>query len=187
MSDKSTQATAENLRADFLNATTTHARWRVLNRAIDWAVAASENATHYRQKAQTKSHTGTNVRIMVSDDSDPEAVQTFRDLCNGGVVRGHGGLMGEKVEGEERRIRAGDTVTWAGNEGVWRFVRHISPSDAEIREIVPQEAQTMKELAERIRIVPLSALHPARSGGAVMSDAERARAERIAAAHEPYE
>lgn len=52
MSDESIQETAENLRADFLNATTTHQRWKVLNRAIDWAVAASENADHYRQKAQ---------------------------------------------------------------------------------------------------------------------------------------
>jgi hypothetical protein len=82
MSDESIQATAENLRADFLNATTTHARWLVLNQAIDWAVAASENADHYRQKAQPKSCTGTNVRIMVSDDSDPEAVQAFKDLCS---------------------------------------------------------------------------------------------------------
>jgi hypothetical protein len=48
MSDESIQATAENLRADFLNATTTHQRWAVLNRAIDWAVAASENADHER-------------------------------------------------------------------------------------------------------------------------------------------
>lgn len=53
MSDESIQATAENLRADFLNATTTHQRWKVLNRAIKWAVAASENADHHRQKAQT--------------------------------------------------------------------------------------------------------------------------------------
>ena len=51
MSDESIQATAENLRADFLNATTTHQRWKVLNRAIDWAVAASENAEAHRQKA----------------------------------------------------------------------------------------------------------------------------------------
>ena len=48
MSNESTQATAENLRADFLNATTTHQRWKVLNQAIDWAVAASENATRAR-------------------------------------------------------------------------------------------------------------------------------------------
>ena len=36
MSDESIQATAENLRADFLNATTTYQRWKVLNRAIDY-------------------------------------------------------------------------------------------------------------------------------------------------------
>lgn len=52
MSDDHIQEAAEDLRADFLNATTTHQRWKVLNRAIDWAVAASENADHYRQKAQ---------------------------------------------------------------------------------------------------------------------------------------
>lgn len=53
MADESIQATAENLRADFLNATSTAERWKVLNRAIEWAVAASENTDHYRQKAQT--------------------------------------------------------------------------------------------------------------------------------------
>ena len=56
MSDESIQATAENLRADFLNATSTAERWKVLNRAIEWAVAASENTDHYRQKAQTDEH-----------------------------------------------------------------------------------------------------------------------------------
>ena len=53
MSDESIQATAENLRADFLNATSTAERWKVLNRTIEWAVAASENTDRYRQKAQT--------------------------------------------------------------------------------------------------------------------------------------
>ena len=57
MSDESIQATAENLRADFLNATSTAERWKVLNRAIEWAVAASENTDHYRQKAQSRVQT----------------------------------------------------------------------------------------------------------------------------------
>jgi hypothetical protein len=48
MTAESIQATAENLRADFLNATSTAKRWKVLNRAIDWAVTASENAEHER-------------------------------------------------------------------------------------------------------------------------------------------
>jgi hypothetical protein len=56
MSDENIQATAENLRADFLNATTTHARWRVLNRAIEWAVAASENADFLRQERVARAH-----------------------------------------------------------------------------------------------------------------------------------
>jgi hypothetical protein len=56
MSDESIQATAENLRAEFLNATTTHQRWKVLNRAIDWAVAASESAAHYRREYVARAH-----------------------------------------------------------------------------------------------------------------------------------
>ena len=48
MSAESIQATAENLRADFLNATTTYQRWQVLNEAIEWALAATENADHER-------------------------------------------------------------------------------------------------------------------------------------------
>jgi hypothetical protein len=119
MTDEATQATAENLRADFLNATTTAARWKVLNAAIDWAVAASENADHYRQKAQAKEHT---VNIRVDSGALAERVARMASpFASGGVVQGHGGLIGE------------------------------------------------------------------RAGEAVVSDAERARAERIAAAHEPYE
>jgi len=56
MTDEATQATTENLRADFLNATTNHQRWKVLNQAIDWAVAASENADHYRRERVAKAH-----------------------------------------------------------------------------------------------------------------------------------
>jgi hypothetical protein len=105
MSDESIQATAENLRADFLNATTTHARWHVLNRAIEWAVAASENADHYRQKAQSKEHT---VNLTL-DSADLVEERHFRDV----VVRG------SLFAGEERHIRAGDIVTWDGEDEGW--------------------------------------------------------------------
>ena len=44
------QISADNLRADFLNATTNWQRWKVLNRALDWAVAASENAAALRNR-----------------------------------------------------------------------------------------------------------------------------------------
>jgi hypothetical protein len=54
MTDEATQVTAENLRADFLNATTTHQRWKVLNRAIDWAMTASENAQHHPSPSPCK-------------------------------------------------------------------------------------------------------------------------------------
>lgn len=59
MSEEAIQATAENLRADFLNATTTHQRWKVLNRALEWAVAASENVDHYHSMlvAMSGNHT----------------------------------------------------------------------------------------------------------------------------------
>jgi len=56
MTDEAIQASAENLRAAFLNATTTAERWKVLNRAIDWAVTASENANHYRRERIAKAH-----------------------------------------------------------------------------------------------------------------------------------
>lgn len=85
MTAESIQATAENLRADFLNATTTHARWRVLNRAIDWAVAASENADHYRQKAQSKEHT---VNIKLSAEEARKALErAAAQLARGGHIR----------------------------------------------------------------------------------------------------
>jgi hypothetical protein len=48
MTEDTKQTTADNLRADFLNAETTWARWKVLNQALDWAVAASENAERLR-------------------------------------------------------------------------------------------------------------------------------------------
>ena len=118
MSDESIQATAENLRAEFLNATTTHQRWKVLNQAIDWAVTASENVAVYR-RAAAAAHS---VTVQVDSGALAERVaRMVSPFASGGVVQGHGGLMGE------------------------------------------------------------------RAGEAVVTDAERARAERIAAAHEPYE
>jgi hypothetical protein len=52
MTEDTKQTAADNLRADFLNAETTWARWKVLNQALDWAVAASENADSYRRLAE---------------------------------------------------------------------------------------------------------------------------------------
>lgn len=159
MITESIQATAENLRADFLNATTTAERWKVLNEALDWAMAASENADHYRQQAQAKEHT-----VNLTLDSADLVERVRAQIAEGGLARGPGVsvLVGEKVEGEQHVFREGDTVTWVGSEGAWRFVRHIYPEDAEIREIVPHEARTMEQAAQRIHIVPLSALRPAK-------------------------
>lgn len=120
MSDESIQATAENLRADFLNATTTHQRWKVLNRAIEWAVAASENADLLRQKAQAKEHTVTLSvdSAKVSDDLIARVHEAIRRTeaeapapALGGSARGPGGfsLVGEKVEGEEHPQFFGQT------------------------------------------------------------------------------
>jgi hypothetical protein len=46
------QITADNLRADFLNASTNYERWKVLERALSWAVAASEVANHLRLQTE---------------------------------------------------------------------------------------------------------------------------------------
>jgi hypothetical protein len=54
VTEDTNQITADNLRADFLNATTNWQRWKVLNRALDWAVAASENAEAYRQRSNVR-------------------------------------------------------------------------------------------------------------------------------------
>lgn len=42
MTEDTRQITADNLRADFLNAKTNYERWRAFNEALDWAVTASE-------------------------------------------------------------------------------------------------------------------------------------------------
>lgn len=95
MADESIQATAENLRADFLNATSTAERWKVLNRAIEWAVAASENTDHYRQKAQTGEHrcravTDANGNAVAEDDEvgwgDDEDGWIVRRVYRNGTV-----------------------------------------------------------------------------------------------------
>lgn len=53
MAEDTNRITADNLRADFLNATTNWDRWRVLNLALDWALAATENANRERGKTAT--------------------------------------------------------------------------------------------------------------------------------------
>jgi hypothetical protein len=118
MTDEATQATVENLRADFLNATTTAERWKVLNRAIDWAVAASENADHYSSLLATRDQKHT---VNLTLDSADLVERVRAQIAEGGLARGFGApsLVGEKVEGEERRIRAGDIVTWDGEEEGW--------------------------------------------------------------------
>ena len=69
MSDESIQATAENLRADFLNASTNHQRWKVLNRAIDWAVAASESADWLRQERVNSQQAERDARVQAAHES----------------------------------------------------------------------------------------------------------------------
>lgn len=49
MTEDTNQITADNLRADFLNATTNWQRWKVLNRALQWAVDASELNDWFRK------------------------------------------------------------------------------------------------------------------------------------------
>ena len=105
MTEDTKQITADNLRADFLNATTTWQRWQVLNRALDWAVAASENA-----------------------DAHLRAVETLRKQ---GYVR-HGERI---ISNGEHTIRAGDVVTWDGDEEGW-IVRAIR-EHGDMVEIVP--------------------------------------------------
>lgn len=58
MCEDTARITADNLRADFLNATTTWERWKILNRALDWAVAASETAADLKGRAEFAERTG---------------------------------------------------------------------------------------------------------------------------------
>lgn len=44
--------TADKLRAEFLNATTNWQRWKILNRALQWALDASENAEYLRAQCE---------------------------------------------------------------------------------------------------------------------------------------
>ena len=97
MTEDTKQITADNLRADFLNATTNWQRWNVLNRALDWAVAASENADAYRQKAEELN----------------TAAEGKRNDVFGLAV-------------EDKTVFAGDIVTWDGDEKGW-IVRAVRP------------------------------------------------------------
>lgn len=66
MTEDTNQISADNLRADFLNANTNWQRWKVLSRALDWAVAASENADAYRRQRdelRQQKHDGKEVTV----------------------------------------------------------------------------------------------------------------------------
>lgn len=89
MTEDKIKISADNLRADFLNANTTWERWKVLNRALEWATAASENANAHLR-----------------------AVDTLRKQ---GYVR-HSERI---ISNGEHTIRAGDVITWAGMEKGW--------------------------------------------------------------------
>lgn len=52
MTDSTAHTTADNMRADFLNASNNWQRWKILNRALGWAVTATENADAARHALQ---------------------------------------------------------------------------------------------------------------------------------------
>jgi hypothetical protein len=105
MTEDTKQTTADNLRADFLNAETTWARWKVLNRALDWAVAASENAGSYRRSAEDRKARaeGKNVTVTLRAEDISPAVRRAveQQLATGGFVRGEGKRRGIKPEDGE--------------------------------------------------------------------------------------
>jgi hypothetical protein len=68
MTEDTNQITADNLRADFLNATTNWQRWKVLNRALDWAVTASENADAARRAVQEREAQDRDRRIAAAHE-----------------------------------------------------------------------------------------------------------------------
>jgi hypothetical protein len=74
------EATAENLRADFLNATTAHARWRVLNRALQWALDASESADFLRCQRAAEQTVALKVDVTDSRDAVAEMERQLADL-----------------------------------------------------------------------------------------------------------
>lgn len=89
MTEDTIKISADNLRADFLNASTTWERWKVLNRALEWATAATENGDAYRKQAQEMQQ-----KVGARDG---ERYLTYGD----------------------RTIRAGDIVTWEDEEEGW--------------------------------------------------------------------
>jgi hypothetical protein len=92
MTEDTNQTTADNLRADFLNATTNWQRWKVLNQALDWALAASENAEHFRRSAEDlKARAeGKNVTVTLrAEDVSPAVHRAVeQQLAKGGFVHG---------------------------------------------------------------------------------------------------
>ena len=83
MTEDTNQTTADNLRADFLNATTNWQRWEVLNRALDWAVTASENAAALRNR--------TSVSWRIEDPDLYRRIKEMKaDVDTNGVMFGYG-------------------------------------------------------------------------------------------------
>ena len=66
--DDAIQATADNLRADFLNADSNWARWKVFNRALYWAVTAAENADAARRAVQERDAQDRDRRIAAAHE-----------------------------------------------------------------------------------------------------------------------
>ena len=82
MTEDTKQITADNLRADFLNATTNWQRWNVLNRALDWAMAASENAEHWRGVAASHEREKQSAAVQAQGAArfDPEWIVEVTEL-----------------------------------------------------------------------------------------------------------
>lgn len=98
MTDTSIKISADNMRADFLDANTTWERWKILNRALEWATAASENADQLRRD-RGRQYFIHGERILASDTHE---------------------------------IRAGDVVTWGGEEEGWIVRRVVDAAHVEI-------------------------------------------------------
>jgi hypothetical protein len=69
VTEDTNQITADNLRADFMNATTNWQRWKVLNQALGWAVAASENADAARRAVQEREARNIDRRIAAAHEA----------------------------------------------------------------------------------------------------------------------
>lgn len=101
MTEDTNQITADHLRAEFLNASTNWQRWKVLNKALDWAVTASENAAAAREQA-------TELKERIEACSPKAAGFTFKPFNRDAAA--------EMVTGV--RIREGATAKAAGPEGM---------------------------------------------------------------------